>query len=141
MRSTHPTSSRLDDLGKLLLRIALALLILLHGVSKIFEGIDPIIGMLTKAGLPPAAGYLVYVGEGIAPLLILFGAWTRIAALVVAINMIVAIMLVHSHEIFTLTKNGGWALELQGFYLITAIVIAMLGAGRYSIAGTTGRFN
>ena len=141
MRTNRSNFSRSDDLGKLLLRIALALLLLLHGVSKIINGIDPIMGMLAKIGVPSIFAYLVYVGEVIAPLLILFGIWTRVAALVIAVNMIVAIMVVHSHEIFALTKNGGWALELQGFFLITAIVVALLGAGRYSIAGASGKWN
>jgi putative oxidoreductase len=89
---------------------------------------------LSKTGLPPAFGYLVYVGEVIAPLMILLGIWTRSAALVVAINMIVAVLLVHTGQFFTLGKTGGWALELQGFYFASAVAVALLGAGRFSLA-------
>jgi putative oxidoreductase len=98
-------------------------------------------GMLAKAGLPPALGYLVYIGEVLAPLLILVGLFTRAAALVIVVNMIVALLLVHTKQFFTLNDTGGWALELQGMYLGTAIVIALLGAGRYSLGGIGGRFN
>lgn len=125
-----------EDFAKLLLRATLAILILFHGVAKIFGGIGFITGLVAKAGFPPAFAYLVYVGEVVAPLLMLLGIWTRPAALVVAINMLVAILLVHSHEVFTLTKNGGWALELQGLLLISAVTVALLGAGRYSIGGS-----
>jgi putative oxidoreductase len=97
--------------------------------------------MLAKAGLPGVFGYLVYIGEVIAPLMILVGVFTRPAALVVVINMIVALLLVHTSQFFTLNDTGGWALELQGLYLGSAIVVALLGAGRYSIGGTTGRWN
>lgn len=97
--------------------------------------------MLDKLGVPPVFGYLVYVGEFVAPLLILAGLFTRAAALVVAINMIVALMLVHSGEFFKLNETGGWAIELQAMYLGAAVVVALLGAGRYSIGGTAGRFN
>jgi putative oxidoreductase len=97
--------------------------------------------MLTKAGLPGALGYLVYIGEVIAPLLILVGLFTRLAALVVAINMIVALLLVHTGQFFSLNETGGWALELQGMYLAGALAVALLGAGRYSIGGSAGRFN
>ena len=135
------SSRGMDDVGKLILRVGLALLILFHGVSKIIGGVGPITGLVAKVGLPPSLGYLVFVGEVIAPLLMLFGVWTRLAALVVAINMIVAITLVHIPQIFTLNKTGGWALELQGMYLATALAIALLGAGRYSIGGTAGRWN
>ena len=54
---------------------------------------------------------------------------TRPAALVIAFNMVVALLLVHTSQFFALTKSGGWALELQAFYLLTALVIALLGAG------------
>lgn len=129
-----------DDLGKLLLRAALAILILFHGIAKIVNGPGPVLGMISNAGMPVALGYLVYVGEVIAPLLVLFGIWTRLAALVIAVNMIVAVFLAHTQQIFTLSRTGGWALELQGMFLFTAFAVAVLGAGRYSI-GKQGRWN
>jgi putative oxidoreductase len=136
-----PTNSAAADLGKLFLRATLAILILFHGISKVMGGIDNITGLVTKAGLPPALAYMVYVGEVIAPLLVLFGVWTRFAALVIAINMVVAISLVHVADIFTLSKTGGWTLELQGMYLASALAVALLGAGRYSVGGVSGRWN
>lgn len=81
------------------------------------------------------------IGEVVAPIMILLGIWTRPAALVVAINMIVAVLLVHAAEFFTLSKTGGRALELQGFFFLTAIVVALLGAGRYSVGGASGKWN
>lgn len=137
----NQTGSVSDDLAKFLLRGTLAILILFHGVAKIFNGVGFITGMVAKVGLPPALGYLVYVGEVIAPLFVLLGIWTRPAALIVAINMVVAILLVHMHELFSLTKTGGWALELQGLLLVSAVTVALLGAGRYSIGGAGGRWN
>jgi putative oxidoreductase len=129
------------DTGKLVLRLVLGLLILLHGISKIMNGIDPIMAGVTNAGLPPAFAYLVYVGEVLAPLLIIIGFLTRPAALIIVINMLVAVYLVHTSQIFTLNKQGGWALELQGMYLFVALAIALLGAGRFSVQGTTSRWN
>ncbi|HJW23800.1 MAG TPA: DoxX family protein [Rhodocyclaceae bacterium] len=129
------------DLGRLILRLVLALLILFHGVSKVIGGIGPIAAMLAKIGMPPAMGYLVYVGEIIAPLMILLGVWTRVAATVLGINMVVAVLLVHTSQFFSLSPTGGWALELQAMYFVTAIVIALLGAGRYSMGGASGQWN
>ena len=140
-QATQPYTTGNEDLGKLVLRVTLASLMLLHGVSKLIGGIGFITGMMAKMGLPPALGYLVYVGEVVAPLLILFGIWTRAASLVVVANMIVAVLLVHTAEVFALSKTGGWALELQGFYLFGAIAIALLGAGRYSIGSSNGKWN
>jgi putative oxidoreductase len=130
-----------EDLGRLVLRVALAVLLLFHGVSKLIGGVGFITGMLAKMGLPEAIGYLVYVGEVIAPLLILFGVWTRLAALIVAGNMIVAVLLVHTKQFFTMSETGGWALELQGMYFFAAIALALLGAGRYSVGGRAGKWN
>ncbi|WP_194726013.1 DoxX family protein [Noviherbaspirillum malthae] len=130
-----------EDFGKLILRVTLALLILLHGVSKIMNGVTGIEGMVTKIGLPPAFTYLVYVGEVIAPLLVLVGLMTRPAALIIAVNMVFAVVLAHMGDLGSLNKTGGWALELQGMFLASALAVAFLGAGRYSIGGQSGRWN
>lgn len=135
----HNTSQ--EDLGKFVLRVSLAILILLHGIAKISNGVSGIEGMLTSRGLPGAIAYLVYVGEVLAPIMILLGFWTRLGALIIAINMVVAVWLVHMGELFQLTKTGGWALELQGMYFFAAIAVALLGAGRFSIGGRHGRWN
>lgn len=130
-----------NDVGKLVLRVALAIILLFHGFSKLTGGIGFVGDMLAKAGAPAALGYLVYVGEVIAPLMILAGIFTRPAALVVAINMIVAVLLVHTGQFFTLNQTGGWALELQGMYFFASVAVALLGAGRFSLGGAAGRYN
>ncbi|URI08064.1 DoxX family protein [Aquincola tertiaricarbonis] len=130
-----------DDIGKLVLRLALGVLILLHGISKLMNGIGGIAGMVEKAGLPPVLAYGVYVGEVVAPLLIIVGLFTRPAALIVAFNMVVAIALAHKAQLFSMTNQGGWALELQGMYLFGALAVALLGAGRHSVGGVAGRYN
>lgn len=108
-----------------LLRVTLAILMLLHGWTKITSGIGGIEAMLVKAGLPGFLAYAVFIGEVIAPLFLLVGLFVVPAALVVAINMVVALVLVHSSHFVQLSKSGGWALELQAFFLITAIVVAL----------------
>ncbi|HJV83472.1 DoxX family protein [Noviherbaspirillum sp.] len=124
-----------EDMAKFLLRVSLAILILFHGVSKILGGIGPITGMVAKMGMPPALGYLVFIGEVLAPVLVLVGAWTRPAAFVIAVNMLVAVLLAHTTQFFTLSKTGGWALELQGMYFIVAIAVMLLGGGRFGVGG------
>ncbi|HKU87835.1 MAG TPA: DoxX family protein [Casimicrobiaceae bacterium] len=129
------------DTAKLLLRITLGVLILLHGISKIKGGPGFILDVVEHAGLPEPFGYLVYVGEVLAPVLIIVGIWTRLAALVVAINMVFAVLLVHTGDLLKLNNTGGWALELQALFLVVAIAVALLGAGRYSVGGIAGRWN
>ena len=130
-----------DDAGKLLLRVALGVLILLHGIAKVVGGPTFVLSLMDQIGMPAMFGYLVYVGEVLAPLLVIAGIWTRVAALVIAINMVVAVALVHGKELLSLGKTGGWALELQGMFFIAAVVVALQGAGRYSIGGVRGRWN
>ena len=130
-----------DDTGKLVLRLALGILILLHGISKISNGIGSIIGMVTANGLPAGFAYGVYIGEVVAPVLVIIGALTRPAALIIAINMVVAIALAHIGQLASLGKSGGWALELQGMFLFGAIALVFLGAGRFSAGGSAGRYN
>ncbi|WP_426172798.1 DoxX family protein [Massilia sp. TWR1-2-2] len=141
MQSNTTIHTNTDDAGKLVLRAALAIILLFHGYAKLTGGIGFVGDMLAKAGAPAALGYLVYVGEVLAPLMILAGVLTRPAALVVAINMVVAVLLVHTGQFFTMNDTGGWALELQGMFFIAAITVALLGAGRYSVSGVNGRYN
>jgi putative oxidoreductase len=136
----RPAVSRaamLDDLGKLLLRVTLGALMLLHGIAKMQNGIDPIIDAVAKTGLPPILAYGVFVGEVLAPLLLIAGVWTRTAALLVVVNMAVAIALMHAGDIATLSRSGGWAIELQALFLALALAVALLGPGRLA-AGRVG---
>lgn len=121
-----------ENSGKLLLRLTVALLVLPHGLAKL-AGVDRIAGMLSSRGLPEFLAYLVYVGEIAAPLLLILGLFTRFSAVVVALNMVVAIYLVHAHELWAFGKTGGHALELQFLYLFSALAIALIGPGAYSL--------
>jgi uncharacterized membrane protein YphA (DoxX/SURF4 family) len=66
-------------------------------------------------------------------LLLIIGLFTRPAALVFVFNMIVAVALAHPGDLFKIGEHGGWALELQGFYILTALVVALIGPGLWSI--------
>ena len=122
-----------DDIGKLLLRLTVGILILLHGLAKVAGGVGGISNMLAGVGLPAALAYGVYIGEVLAPLLLIIGFYSRIAALVIVANMLFAIGLVHMDDIVRLTKTGGWALELQALFLLTSLAIALIGPGRYAV--------
>lgn len=137
MSATHGS----QDLGKAVLRIVLGILILLHGIAKIMNGPGMVLQLVEQAGLPSALAYGVYIGEVLAPVLLIIGLWTRLAALIVAINMLFAVGLVHMHQLGSLGKSGGWELELQGMFFGTAVAIMLLGAGRFSVGGINGKLN
>jgi len=130
-----------DDIGKLVLRVSVALLILLHGIAKLQSGVGGIAGMLAGYGLPTFLAYGVYLGEVVGPVLVIIGLFTRIGALLMVGNMLVAFALAHMSELFSLGTMGGWALETQGLFLFGSIAIALLGAGRLSVGGLNGRYN
>ena len=121
------------DLGKLVLRLALGVLVLLHGEAKLRGGVDPIEGMLTAQGLPGVLAYGALLGEVLGPLMLIAGYYGRIGALLIAINMLFALGLAHMGQLGQLNDQGGWALELQGMFLFSAIALALLGPGRYSV--------
>ena len=123
------------DLGKLVLRLALGVLVLLHGVAKLRGGLDPIEGMVTAQGLPGVLAYGALLGEVLGPLLLIAGFYGRIGAALIAINMLFAVALAHVGQLGQLNEQGGWALELQGMFLFSAIALVLLGPGRYSVNG------
>jgi len=124
-----------DALGKLTLRLTLGILMLFHGVHKILHpsSLDFISKQLASMDLPQALAYGVYLGEVIAPIMIILGFFSRFGALLVFGNMLVAIVLAHRSQLFTLTDHGGYALELQIFFLLTGLAVFLLGSGRFAI--------
>jgi len=122
-----------EDIGKLFLRVSLGGLFLMHGIAKLTGGIDFITQTVTGAGLPGFFAYAVYIGEVVAPVLLIAGWYSRVGAGLIALNMLFAIGLVHGPELLMLGGSGGWALELQGMFLFTAIALALIGPGRYRI--------
>ena len=124
-----------NDLGRLILRVILGALVLLHGIAKLRGGMGGIVGMVESHGLPGVLGYGVLAGEVLGPLMLIAGFYARIGALLVAVNMLFAFALVHMAGLTHINEQGGWALELQGMFLFTAIALALLGPGRYSVNG------
>lgn len=135
------SSTTTDGLGKLVLRLSLGILLLLHGIAKLKGGVSGIEGMVASHGLPAFFAWAVYIGEVVAPLLLIIGMFTRLAGLLVVVNMAAAIALVHTGQLFNLGQSGGWQLELQGMYLFGGLAIAFLGAGSYSVKGRGGKWN
>ena len=113
-----------------ILRTVLALLLLFHGWGKISGGVGWLIGVLEKTGVPGFFAYAVYLGEVLAPLLLLAGIFVVPAALLVMINMVVAIVLMHQSQFLLLNSSGGWALELQAFYFFSALVVLLTAKPR-----------
>jgi putative oxidoreductase len=131
-------SETLDDVGKLIFRMGFGVLFLMHGIHKIMNypgSLEWISTRLVETGLPAEVAYGIFVGEVLAPILIIIGWHARIGAILTTITMVFAIYLAHAHELFDLTQHGGWQLELQGMFLLASVAIALSGPGRISLNG------
>ena len=123
----------MEDFGKLVLRVTLGILVLLHGVAKIKGGVGFLVPMVQGIGLPPWAAYGVYLGEVLGPIMVILGLFGRTGAFLIFANMVFAFVLVHRPDLFMLGKQGGYALELQTMFLMTAFALIFIHPGRYAI--------
>lgn len=89
--------------------------------------------ILESKGLPGFIAYGVYIGEIIAPVLIITGWFTRPAAFIYAFNLLVATLLVGTGKFFTITDVGAWGLESEALYFLGGLSIMFLGAGKYRL--------
>jgi len=131
-----------EDTGKLILRLTVGGLLLLHGIGKMQGGVDWLGGMLQGAGLPAFLRYGVYVGEVIAPIFVIVGFFTRPAAVIIFINMLVAVLMARRDAMFQLAEQGGGAaIELELLYAFGAVAIYCLGSGKYAISRGKGKWD
>ena len=126
---------RSEDIAKFILRITLGFLMLFHGVAKLhdLQALSFIKSQLEGIDIHPVFAYGVYIGEIIAPLLVVLGIYARFGGFLIFINMLFAIILVHSNDLLSLTQHGGWAIELQAFYLLGGLAVVLLGSGKFAV--------
>lgn len=127
-------------IGLLILRLSLGVLMLLHGIAKLAKGVGGIESMMEQAGLPGFLAFGVYIGEVLAPVLLILGFRVRLAALAFMGTMIVAVLLAHPDDVFRLTGSGGWAVELQALYFFGAAALFFTGGGKLAVS-TTGKWD
>ncbi|RKQ96856.1 putative oxidoreductase [Kushneria sinocarnis] len=124
-----------EPAGKLLLRLGLATTLLLHGIAKVgnSDAVAHIGTRLQQWGVPGQGAWLVFVGELVAPLMILLGWRARLGGGLAAINMLVAIVLFKLDALFSLNRVGGWSIELEVLLLCAALAVLFIGSGRYAV--------
>ena len=133
MNNRIAATLQLDNVAKLLLRWVVGGLLLFHGFAKLVNGLEFIRNSLAQAGLPIWFAPGVFIGEVIAPIMLILGYGTRLAAFILIVNMGFTIYLTNYETIFSLDQHGGWAIELNIFYLVTSICILLFGGGRFSL--------
>jgi putative oxidoreductase len=126
-----------EDLGRLLLRVALGAVVLLHGIFKLRQGVAWMARPLGELGLPGFLAYGSYLAEVVAPVLVILGVLARPAALLIAFQMLMAVLLVLRGQVLALKPSGGgWAIELEFLIAAAALALALLGSGRYRLGRT-----
>ncbi len=121
---------RKPDLGLLIFRVALGVMMLLHGIHKIFHGISGIKSLTVANGFPEFLAYGVYLGEVVAPILIILGYRTRVFGAILAGNCVFAWYMAHRSQLFVLNAQGGWQIELLGLYFFGALLLVFTGGGK-----------
>lgn len=127
-----------EDVGKLLVRLSIGGLMLIHGLTKIIYGNEQVNQILTDVGIPNFFSFGVFIGEVLGPILLIVGYKVRLGAFFIAINMLIAILLVHSSQLNEISPSGGWMIELNALYLLGAIAVMFLGSGRLAISKGKG---
>lgn len=127
-----------EDVGKLLVRLSIGGLMLIHGLTKIIYGNEQVNQILTDVGIPNFFSFGVFIGEVLGPILLIVGYKVRLGAFFIAMNMLIAILLVHASQLNELSPSGGWMIELNALYLLGAIAVMFLGSGRLAISKGKG---
>lgn len=122
------------DLSLLFARIGLGICLFMHGFSKILHGVDNVKAILIKSGLPGFFGYFAYIGEFIAPLMIILGLYSRIGAVLVLGTCITILYSFYGFSnLFQLEQNGGFNAEIVYLYISIASCLLFSGSGKYAV--------
>ena len=122
------------DLGILFARLGLGICLFMHGFAKILHGVGGIKGILAKAGLPEAMAYGSYVGEVIAPIMIILGIFSRIGVLLVIGTSLTIMYAYHGlGNLLEFTSTGSFKAEILYLYIALSLCIIFNGSGKYAI--------
>jgi putative oxidoreductase len=131
---TLPPSTR--DAALLLARLLLGVVLIAHGWQKVFTwGLGGTAEAFAGMGVPLAPVSAAFAGivELVGGALLVLGAGTAVVGVLVVLDMLGAALLVHVPN-GIMASNGGW--ELVGMIGALALVLAAVGAGRFSVDHT-----
>ncbi|HTK94252.1 MAG TPA: DoxX family protein [Terriglobales bacterium] len=119
---------RLQPLGLLVLRVTLGAIMVAHGYSKVFGGLQGFAGFVGSLGLPWWLGYVAAFAEFVGGLFLIFGILTRWAALTICVEMLVALWKVAGKGSFM----GQSSAHLPLLIATAALLFVFFGGGRVS---------
>ena len=121
----------IQNIGFLFLRIFVGgTMLLAHRVPKLLDP-KPFIAALSSNGfpLPNIMAYLSISAEAIFPVFIILGVFTRVSALIIAINMFVAAFVFH----LNIKGDPFVNFEKAFLYMLAFIFIAIAGGGDWTL--------
>src|SRR5215467_14766353 len=119
----------LQPFGLLALRLVLGVIFFYHGYPKLAHLGNGMQSLFTEHGLP---GYFLYISgvlEVFGSLMLMLGLFTRPAALLLAVEMAVAIWKVHSSKGYLAVHEYEFPLALA----VACFALATVGAGAFSL--------
>ena len=118
-----------------LLRITLGVMFIAHALLKyVVFTLPGTAQFFVSLGLPGPLAYVTFGAELIGGLLILGGVYARWVALAL-VPILIGATWVHAGNGWVFSApNGGW--EYPAFLVIAAIVVGLLGDGKYALAGS-----
>lgn len=129
MRDNGTAADILGAWGIALLRVVAGVVFFMHGQQKLFDtGIDGVEGFFASEGIPAAglAAVAVTLVEMVGGLALIVGLATRVAGLLLAVDMAVALLVVHAANGFYAGEGGVEFVLLLG---ATALALVLTGPG------------
>jgi putative oxidoreductase len=130
--------TRLSPFAATVLRIAVGVVFIAHGMQKFNNGVDGFAGFLTSLNvpLPEVMKWVVPILEVGGGVLLILGLGTRIVALLLALEMVFTISLVKLDVGFIGAQGTG--AELDFLLLAGGLTLALLGPGALSADRAVG---
>jgi putative oxidoreductase len=131
-----------DETATMILRVLLGVVFFPHGMQKLLGwfggyGFEGTMGFFTgKLAIPAIFAFLAIIAEGLGSLGLLTGFLTRLSAFGIAVNMAVAVYMLHFQNGFFMNWFGNQKGEGYEFHiLVIAIAIALIikGGGKWSV--------
>ena len=126
------------DLAAGLLRTGLGVMFIAHALLKYYVFTLPGTAQYFESlGLPGALGYATFAAELIGGVMLVLGVYTRAVALAL-VPVLLGATWAHIGNGWSFSApKGGW--EYPAFLTLAAVVVGLLGDGRYSVASRLGK--